>query len=314
MTQRPRPGARRLFGLSDNGALLLVMTTAIWGGNAIAGKLAVGHVSPLLLTLSRWCIASLILLFIARRYLVADWPVIRGSLVYLFFTALIGFSGFNALLYTSLVHTSAINVTIIQAAMPMFIFALNFAVFRTRVNWAQSCGYSLTLTGVLLTAAGGDLASLAGLAVNRGDAIMLVAVLFYAAYSVALGKKPDIHWLSLLTVLIVCAAVSALPMALYEATTQNFTLPTSFRGWAVVIYTALLPSIVAQGFYIRGVELLGGNNAGLFLNLVPIFGALFAVLLLGEAFHAYHALSIALVIGGIVLAQRLAQRGADKSR
>ena len=84
--------------------------------------------------------------------------------------------------------------------------------------------------------------------------------------------------------------------------------PTNLMAWGVVAYAALLPSIVSQGFWIRTNELLGGNTAGLFLNLVPIFGAFFAVLLLGETFHLYHALALVMVVGGIVFAQQLTRR------
>ncbi len=298
----------KLPALASNAALLLTVTTLMWGGNAVAGKLAVGDVSPLLLTWFRWTLASAVLVVIARDQLRKDWPVIVRHLPYLFVMGAIGFAVFNALLYSSLLYTTAINVTIIQAGMPMFIFILNFIVFRMRIHWSQAAGYSFTLAGVLLVALGGDFGSLAGLKVNFGDAIMLVAAFVYGAYSVALRAKPDIHWLSFLTTIIVGAAITSIPFAAYEATTDGFIWPVTSIGWAVVVYTAIGPSILAQGSYIRGIDLIGANKAALFLNLVPIFGAFLAVILLGEQFHWYHAVSLVLVIGGIVMAQRLSQR------
>lgn len=289
---------------ANNAALLLTLTTLIWGGNAVAGKFAVGEISPFLLTAARWSIASVILVAVAHRQIAADWPRIRSRLAYLFAMGALGFAGFNGLLYSALHHTTAINVTIIQAGMPMFIFILNFAVFRIATRAVQAVGYSLTLAGVVLTAAAGDFTQLGALTINRGDLIMVAAAFIYAAYSVALRSKPQMHWISFLTVLIMSAAVTSLFMVGYEFAAGQLIWPTTTTGWSVVLYTAIFPSIVAQGFYIRGVELFGGNKAGLFLNLVPIFGAVLSVLLLGEAFHAYHALAIALVIGGIVMAQR----------
>ncbi|MGI9463551.1 MAG: DMT family transporter [Aestuariivirgaceae bacterium] len=297
----------RASHLTNNAVLLLTLTTLIWGSNAVAGKLAVGHISPFLLTSARWTGATLVLLVIARRELPRDWPVIRAHLPYLFLMGALGFAAFNGLLYTSLKFTTAINVTILQAGMPMFIFAFNFIVFRTRLQWAQTVGYALTLLGVMLTALAGDLSALAELAINRGDLIMLVAVVVYAAYSVALRAKPQMHWLSFLTVLVISAAFTSIFMAGYEATTEDFIWPTTVTGWSLAVYTAILPSIIAQGCYIRGIELLGGNKASLFLNLVPIFGSMLSVLLLGEAFYTYHAIALALVIGGIVFAQLLSR-------
>ncbi|MGI9463147.1 MAG: DMT family transporter [Aestuariivirgaceae bacterium] len=267
--------------------------------------MAVGHISPMLLTSARWTVASALLIVIANRHIRDDWPVIRANLPYLFMMGATGFAVFNILFYVSLQYTTAINVTILQAAMPMFIFTLNFAAFRTRPHWGQIVGYTLTLVGVLLTAAAGDLSSLLVLDINRGDLIMSVAALVYAGYSVALAAKPKMHWLSFLTALVVSASIAGIIMALYESTTPQFLWPSTVTGWAVVAYTAIFASIIAQGFYIRGVELLGGNRASLFLNLVPIFGALLSVLVLGEALHLYHAVALALVIGGIFLAQHL---------
>jgi drug/metabolite transporter (DMT)-like permease len=85
-------------------------------------------------------------------------------------------------------------------------------------------------------------------------------------------------------------------------------------GFAVAAYTAIFPSILAQVFYMRGVELIGSNRAGLFINLVPVFGTLLAILILGERFHPYHALALTLVIGGIWLSERSAGRTSKSGR
>ena len=298
---------RALPALSRNAALLLTLTTLFWGGNAVAGKFAVGHISPLLLTAARWGLASLILIVLGHRHLVRDWPVIRARAPYLFAMGMLGFAVFNGFFYTALLYTTAINTTIIQAGMPMFIFILGFVFFRSRTTMGQAVGYSLTLCGVAVAALRGEFGRMAEFHINQGDLIMLVAALIYAAYSVALQAKPKIHWLSFLAVLVTAAAVTAIPMALYEATTEAFIWPATVTGWSVVAYTAIFPSILAQGFYIRGVELLGGNKSALFLNLVPLFGALLSVMLLGESFLLFHGVALTLVIAGIVLAQRLKQ-------
>lgn len=300
--------ASKSGGIFANATLLLVLTTLFWGGNAVAGKFAVGHVSPMVLTACRWLIAAAILLIAARAHIARDWPVIRANLGYLFLLGAFGFAIFNATLYSALKFTTAINVTILQAAMPMFIFALNFAAFRTHVHWAQIIGYTVTLLGVVLTASQGEPAKLLGLTLNKGDLLMLVGSLIYATYSVALRARPNIHWLSFLTALVTAAAVASLGLAAYEIADGTAIWPATSTAWAVIAYTIVFPSLIGQAFFARGVELIGSNRAGLFLNLVPIFGSLLAVGLLGEAFQLYHALAMALVIGGIALAQNLTPR------
>ncbi len=306
-SNRTRNRMTRLFSaLYDNAILLLVLTTLFWGGNAIAGKFAVGHISPMLLTCGRWMIAAIILLAIAHRHLVRDWPVLKRWLPWLFVMGGVGFAGFNSLMYVALQFTTAINAGIIQAGIPMFIFILNFVVFRARPLRIQIMGYALTLVGVLIAATRGDLMALIELRFNIGDLIMIGAALAYSAYAVALGRKPALHWLSFLTVLVTSAAIAAVPFAAIEATTDYFVWPVTLTGWAVVAYTAIFPSILGQGFFIRGTELLGGNRAGMFVNLVPIHAALLAVLMLGEHFQLFHAIALVLVISGILLAQRFA--------
>ena len=288
--------------------LLLLLTMLFWGGNAVAGKLAVGHVSPMLLTFFRWGFAFLVL-WLAGRRLAVDWPLLRPKLPLLAGLGFLGFSLFNVALYAALLFTSAINTSIEQAGIPMLIFGLNFLLFRQRVAWGQAVGFTLSVLGVALTAAHGDLAALFSLDLNRGDALMLVAVVVYALYTVLLRFRPELHWMSLMIVLTGAAAAATLPFVAAEAMLGALVLPDA-QGWAVVLYTALFPSILAQIFYIRGVELIGANRAGLFINLVPVFGTVLSLLILREAFHAYHALAIVLVLGGIALAEWSGRRMA----
>lgn len=289
--------------LVDSGIFVLLVATFFWGGNAVAGKLANGHVSPMLLTFFRWMIAAIILLPFAWKYLVEDWPVIRRNLAYFAIMAPLGFTLFNILLYTALTYTTAINVTIEQAAMPMFIFLINFIGFRTRPTWVQVLGYSVTLVGVVLTVSGASMARLRELDFNIGDLIMMLAAFCYAAYGVGLRLKPAMHWLSFLTVLILFAGIFSIPFVVYERSTDAYIFPTTALGWGIVAFAAIFPSIICQACFIRGNELLGANNAALFLNATPIFGALLSILILGEAFRWYHAVALVLVIGGITGAQ-----------
>lgn len=300
--------ASRFAAIANNGGLVLLAATFFWGGNAVAGKLANGEVSPMLLTFFRWAIASAIVAIVARQHLMRDWPVIRANIWYFILMAPIGFTLFNLMLYSALTFTTALNVTIEQAAMPMFIFLINFIVFRAKPLPIQLIGYTVTLIGVLLTVSGGNYNRLLALEFNTGDVIMIFAAFSYAGYSVGLRAKPDMHWMSFLSTLIFVAAVVSVPFALYEITTPHFIWPHSALGWGVVAYAAIGPSIIAQACFIRGNELLGANNAALFLNSVPIFGALLSVLILGEAFRWYHGTAMVLVLGGIFLAQHFAKK------
>lgn len=282
--------------------LFLLFTTLLWGGNSVAGKLAVGHISPMTLVFLRWLLAVLILLPIGWGTLRQDWPAVRRHWLLLGGLGACGFAFFNTIFYTALNYTTAINVSIEQAAIPIVIIIANFVLFRLRVNRVQIAGVVLTIIGVAVTASHGDLRQLLKLDLNFGDAIMLVAVLCYSFYSVGLRLKPIIRWQSLMLALSVAALVTSLPFFLWEIAAGKVIVPDA-RGWAVAFYTAIGASVISQIFYIRGNELIGANRAGLFINLVPIFGTLLSVLIVGETFQLYQALALALVLGGISLAE-----------
>ena len=283
--------------------LLLLVTALCWGGNAVAGKLAVGHVSPFLLTSLRWAAAMALVVPFALPHLKRDLPAIRRNIWFLALLGATGFTVFNNLMYSSLVYTTAINVAIIQAAMPLIVFILNFLLFNLRITGLQMSGYALTLVGVVIIAARGSLEVLAELAFNFGDVLMLIAIITYGAYSVLLKQKPSMHWLSFITVLGTSAFVTSLFFSAYEISAGHVIWP-DLQGWGVVLYTAIFPSILSQVFWMRGLELIGSNRGGVFINLVPLFGAILAVVILGERFHLYHAIALALVVGGVWLSQR----------
>jgi drug/metabolite transporter (DMT)-like permease len=289
--------------------VLLLLTTQFWGGNAVAGKLAVGHVSPMLLTTARWGLALVILCIIGWPRLKADWPTVRRHALYLMALGAVGFTVFNVALYSAVIYTSAINVSIEQAGISMLILVGNFLLFRQRATWAQITGFVVSLIGVALTASHGDPARLLALDLNFGDALMLGAVVAYAGYTLALRFKPDIHWQSLMIALTAGAFVTSVPFAVAEFQSGAGIMPDA-RGWGVVLYTAIFPSILAQIFYVRGVELIGANRTGLFVNLVPVFGTLLSILVIGEALYLYHAIALALVLGGIWLAETSGRKAA----
>ena len=289
---------------------LLTLTTLLWAGNAIAGKMAAGVISPVALTFARWLIACVAFYFFARPHLKNDWPAIRKSLPLLFGLGALGFSAFNFGLYGALHYTTAINVTIEQSAMPVLIIFANYLFFSTRITGLQGVGVLLTIIGVLVTATRGSPLAVFEIGINRGDAIMMLAVLLYGSYTVALRFRPDIHWTSLMFVLTCSAAVFAAPFYAVEILRDGFRMPGS-EAWAIIAYTAIFPSMVSQMFFIRGVAMLGANRASLFINLVPIFGALLAVLILGESFRPYHMVGLALVLGGIAMAERFGEHRSN---
>ncbi|RDL50200.1 putative inner membrane transporter YicL [Ensifer sp. M14] len=281
----------------------LCVTALFWGGNSVAGKMAIGHVSPMMLTTLRWVFALLIILVAMTPQIRRDWDKIKQHWLQLLAYGVVGFTTFNALLYSALKYTSAINAVILQAGIPMLIFLFNFMLFRTRASIAQVIGFTVTLLGVLITAAHGDFASLLQLEFNFGDALMIAACIVYAAYTVALRWKPVMHWQSFIAAPAFGALISAIPLLFWEIGSGTAIFP-DMTGWIIVLYAAIFPSLMSQVLYVRGVEMIGANRAGLFINAIPVFGTLLSVMLIGETFHTFHFIALLLVLGGIAIAEK----------
>jgi drug/metabolite transporter (DMT)-like permease len=282
--------------------VLMIFTTSCWGANVILGKVAVGEISPMLLVTLRWLVVLILLVLFARKHLLRDWPVLRNHLVFVGLMGSAGFTGFNALFYTAAHSTSAINIGILQGAIPVFVLLGTFTLYRSRITRLQACGVAVTLIGVIIVASGGDLAQLQSLSVNPGDLFMLLACFFYAAYSIGLSRRPAVSALGLFTALAFVAFISSLPLLAIEVSNIGFKAP-GLTGWIVVALVALLPSLVAQISFIHSVSLIGPARAGVFINLVPVFASIMAVFYLQESFEYFQALALALVLGGIWLSE-----------
>ena len=292
-----RANFRRLW---SNAYLLLTLTALFWAGNSVIGRAARDFVPPVALAFWRWFIAFLLIMIVAAPYLkrdrarlIAKWPAVLAL-------GLLGVAAFNTLLYSGLQFTTALNAVLIQSAQPPLILLAAFLLFGDRAGAAQIAGVLLSLAGVLVIVAGGDLDRLVQLRFNPGDALILVAALLWVIYSVLLRFRPEVHPLSFLAVTFAIGWLAILPLYVAELAAGRHIVvaPESF---AALAYVAIFPSLLAYAAFNRGVELLGAGRAGIFLNLMPVFGALLAVGLLGERLTLAHAIGMALIGAGILL-------------
>ncbi|MFT6582279.1 MAG: drug/metabolite transporter (DMT)-like permease [Alphaproteobacteria bacterium] len=283
--------------------MLLVFTTMCWGANAVFGQVAVGEVSPMVLVALRWLGVTVLLAVFALNIIAKDWAKLRPHLGFLFAMGAVGFAAFNATFYVAARSTTAVNMGIIQGAMPVIVILGAYLAYKTKVTALQIGGVLVTILGVAVLASAGDLARLAALEINRGDLLMLAASVMYGVYTVGLRRCPPVAPFALLAVLSGSAFLTSVPMVAAEFAMGQLQWPTQ-TGWMIVVAVTLLPSMVAQMFFIRGVALIGPGRAGVFINLVPVFASALAVTFLDESFLGYHAVALALVLGGIGLSER----------
>jgi len=295
---------QRLWG---NAYLLLSLTTLMWAGNAVASRLAVGQISPMGLTSLRWVFVCAILPWLMRRELAAYWPVLKARWRYVVMTGAVGFTAFNALMYLAGYSTTAINIGILQGAIPIFVLVGAFVAHRTAIGPLQALGVFVTLLGVMVVASRGDYHVLTQFAFFPGDLLMILASFFYAGYTVAIHSRPAMPGLVFFTALAIVACLASLPLFGAEIALGHGYWPTP-KGWLILAFVVIFPSLISQIFFLRAVELIGPGRAGVFVNLVPVFAPILAVFILGEQLALYHGLALALVLGGIFIAERLGKR------
>lgn len=290
-------------GFANQPYLLLPLAAFGWGANTVAGRMAVGEVSPMAIVCLRWLIVVLVLAVTKRGVLAGQGPLLRRHAVYLFAMGAFGYTAFNALFYWAAHYTTAVNMGVIQGTTPGVVIAGTFLLYRAPIGPLQILGLLVTFVGVAVIASRGDVDVLRTVAFNIGDLGILGASLLYAGYTVSLRNRPPLPPLTFFAAMAFAAFVTSLPLVAYEIVAGTVIWPGP-RGWMLIVFIALIPSLLSQLLYMRSVELIGPNRAGLFTNLIPVFAAFLGVVVLGEPFAAFQAVALAAVVGGIWLAER----------
>jgi len=303
-TQAHVQGARRTgSGLFNQPYLLLSLTSLFWAGNMVLGRFVAGHIPPMTLAFIRWGGASVVLLPFAARHLKQDWPVIRKHAGLLTLLALSGFSAYNALTYYGLQYTTAINGLLLQSIGPLFVAMWTLVLYRERLTLRQSAGLCVSLIGVVIIVCRGNLGTLRAVGLNPGDIWFLVALAIYGFYTAALRKRPPMQPISFLAVGMTWGALLLVPAMVVELAGRP-AISLDHESLLSFAYVCLFPSLLGYLFLNRGIELIGANRAAPFLYLVPVFGSVLAITLLGERFEWYHAGGYTLVLAGIALTTR----------
>ena len=283
--------------------LLLCITAACWAGNAIVGRLAAGHIPPVTLSFLRWSAAFLIILPFAWKHLKRDWAAIRRKLGIMILVSITGIGVFNTLQYWSLEHTTALNTLLLQSAGPLIVAIWSLLLLRVRLTLAQAIGVLLSMIGVLIILTSGDITALSSIQFNKGDLIFLAALTSFGLYSVLTLKRPAIHGLSFAAFTFGAGSAALIPLLIYEMLTRP-TMALDAHNLLTLFYVAVFPSIVAYLCFNRGVQLIGANRAAPFFHVVPVFGAVMAMVFLGEMPQAFHFIGFALVLAGVYIASR----------
>jgi drug/metabolite transporter (DMT)-like permease len=290
--------------------VILALPPLLWAGNFVVGRALRTDVPPMTLAFIRHLIALICLSPFAwpairrdaQRYWHLRWLLVR--------TALTGLAGFNLLVYAGLHSTTASNALLLNSIIPVLIVLFGGLVYRQRFTGNQVVGMALSCAGVLIIILHGEVSRLIALQFSAGDGIVFLGMVCFALYSLWLRALPDdLNPAGLLGAQLLIAVLFLCPCFIWEYCTGHQAVWTQSSVLGIA-YVALVASLLATFLYMAGVTRVGPSRAGLFIHLIPVYGALLSSLLLGETIHIYHVIGLTVILAGLVCSNLESARGA----
>lgn len=276
---------------------------AIWAGNAIVSKLAVGVLSPAALAWSRWMVAAIILTpFLAHRAW-RDRAKLRAGFYQLAALALLGMVLNQTFGYYAAQTLGATEIGLMMGLTPLMTVLLSIWLLRERPTWGALLGGVISILGLAILLGQGDPARLFTQGIHIGSVYMLLSAGTYALYSVLL-KKWDLgldNW-SMLYGQVLCSLLFLTPFYLLV----DGQWPNGRALW-LILYAGIPTSALSPWLWMQGIALLGASRTAIFMNLLPVMTAALAISWLGERLTSYHLIGGGMTLFGVLLAQLLVQ-------
>ena len=284
---------------------ILILTTIFWSGNFIVGKAAsMFQIPPFSLNFYRWFFAGLILLPFTYKEIIYKKKYILENLGFFIILGITSITIFNSIVYFSLYYTQVISGILMISTIPVWIIFISSILNIEKTNIFQILGVILSLTGVIFIITKADINLIKNLDFNKGDLSMVVAMFSWAIYSALLKrKKYKISQISLLEVVIICGLIFLAPIYFIELSMGKLIILEK-PFYLTLAYVVIFPGLAAFFFWIKGISIIGANRAGIFLHLMPIMGAIMAMLIFDEKFKFYHILGAIFIIAGITLSNK----------
>ena len=285
--------------------LILILTTIFWSGNFIVGKAAsTFQIPPFSLNFYRWFFAGLILLPFTFKELIEKKKYIFDNIIFFTILGVTSITIFNSIVYYSLYYTQVISGILMISTIPVWIIFISSILNIEKTNIFQIIGVVFSLTGVIFIITKADLQIIKNLDFNKGDLSMVVAMFSWAVYSALLkSKKYEISQFALLEVVIITGLIFLTPIYFIEMYLGN-VIVLGMPFILTLTYVVFFPGLASFIFWIKGISIIGANRAGVFLHLMPIFGAIMAMIIFNEKFMYYHILGAIFIVVGITLSNK----------
>ena len=283
----------------------LLIATSLWAGNAIAGRLLVGSISPITLSTVRWGLAALLLLPMGWRVFKPGSALWQNKKRFILL-GLFGVGSYNVLLYLALQTSTAINVTLIGASMPIWMLIIGAGFYQVKPKLLQLVGAAISIVGVGVVLTRGDLTSLLSLQVVIGDLLIMLATILWAVYSWMISRpgtstERQWPWADFLMAQVLIGLLWTSFFDGFEIASGHAFLDLNVWTASLILFVAIGPSLIAYRCWGLGVSKAGPTVAAFFANFIPLFTALFSAAMLGEPPELFHGLAFGLIVAGIII-------------
>ena len=285
--------------------IFLILATLFWSGNFIVGKFAtLFEIPPLTLNVFRWITVWIILIPFTYKEIYNNLTVIKKKWFVISFMGVITISTFNSVVYFALNYTQVINAVLVLAAIPAATIVLSSLMKIEKTNIFQLIGLFLSIVGIGSIISNGNIQKIISLSFNKGDLWMLVCVFTWALYSTLLKKnKFKFSQFTLIQLMVSVGVLFLIPQFFYE---KSIGLEVNFNKafFLILFYVVVFPAIAAYYFWQKGIEIIGPNRASMFIQLMPLFSAVMAIIIFNEKFELYHFAGATFIVLGIYLSNR----------
>ena len=282
-----------------------MLAALFWSGNFIVGKFAyLFEVPPLTLNFLRWASVWFILLPFTYKNIYNNLHNIKKNWLVISFMGLITISTFNSVVYFALNYTQVINAVLVLAAIPAVTIFFSFLLKVEKTNIFQLTGLFLSIIGIGAIISNADIQKITSLSFNKGDLWMLVCVFTWAIYSTLLKKnKFEFSQFSLIQLMVSVGIIFLIPQFFYE---KSIGLEVNFNKpfFLILFYVVVFPAIAAYYCWQKGIEIIGPNRATMFIQLMPLFSAILAIIIFREKFELYHFAGALFIVTGIYLSNK----------
>lgn len=283
----------------------LVFPPLFWAGNMAVGRAVRNDIDPIALSFGRWVIALIILLPFVFHLMRRDWHLYQQHWKKIVAVSIAGVTLFNTLVYIGLHSTTTTNAILLNSCIPALIMIFGTVFYRQKLHLIQIVGLLISLSGVMCIVLSGEWSRLIHLSFNPGDIIVFSAMVCWALYTLWMKEIPaNIDRRGLTGIQIIIAVVVLTPLFWWEASHTEMSLSLNTNALLALAYVGVFPSVIAYLLYTMAVQKVGALRAGLSIHLMPVFGVLLSVFVLGEEIHLYHFVGIAMIAIGLIMSNR----------